>query len=354
MKPAPLATLWAELAELPLVIERCRLERLELETGSGWTRITTVVHLDGGGVTGSGEDVSYGGEDQEALQRAGAPDLLVGARSLGEVARRLDGADLFPAPPSDAAYRDYRRWAFESAALDLALRQAGSDLATVSGRTPRPVTFVYSCGLGSPVDFAPLERRREHQPDLGFKLDAGPAWTDEVVQRLAAMGCVRTVDLKGYYSGTPVDQPVDLALYRRVAELLPEAVIEDGFWSPETEALLGAHAERLAWDAPLHGVDDVRGLPIEPRWMNSKPSRFGSLESLFAVLAHAEERGMTCYGGGQFELGVGRRQIQELASLFHPDGPNDVAPAGYHREASAGELPRSPLAAPSGAPGFGP
>ena len=226
MKPAPLATLWAELAELPVAIERCRLERLELETGSGWTRITTVVHLDGGGVTGSGEDVSYGGEDQEALQRAGAPDLLVGARSLGEVARRLAGADLFPAPPSDEAYRDYRRWAFESAALDLALRQAGTDLATVSGRTRRPVTFVYSCGLGSPVDFAPLERRRDHQPDLGFKLDASPAWTDEVVQRLAAMGCVRTVDLKGYYSGTPVDQPVDLALYRPDSFLYFDSILQ--------------------------------------------------------------------------------------------------------------------------------
>ena len=36
------------------------------------------------------------------------------------------------------------------------------------------------------------------------------------------------------------------------------------------------------------------------------------------------------YGGGQFELGLGRGQIQYLASIFHPDGPNDVAPGGYN------------------------
>ena len=36
--------------------------------------------------------------------------------------------------------------------------------------------------------------------------------------------------------------------------------------------------------------------------------------------------GAGAYGGGQFELGPGRGQIQHLASLFHPDAPNDVAP----------------------------
>ena len=40
------------------------------------------------------------------------------------------------------------------------------------------------------------------------------------------------------------------------------------------------------------------------------------------------------YGGGQFELGPGRGQIQYLASVFHPDGPNDVAPTGFKKFAS--------------------
>ena len=50
------------------------------------------------------------------------------------------------------------------------------------------------------------------------------------------------------------------------------------------------------------------------------------------------------YGGGQFELGVGRGQIQYLASLFHSDSPNDVAPAGYNLDPLDPELPQSPLA----------
>jgi hypothetical protein len=49
------------------------------------------------------------------------------------------------------------------------------------------------------------------------------------------------------------------------------------------------------------------------------------------------------YGGGQFELGPGRGQIQYLASLFHPHTPNDVAPAGYNDPDPADGLPQSPL-----------
>ena len=45
-----------------------------------------------------------------------------------------------------------------------------------------------------------------------------------------------------------------------------------------------------------------------------------------------------------FEQGPGRGQLQYLASLFHPDGPNDLAPAGYNLQLPRGDLPRSPLA----------
>ncbi len=62
---------------------------------------------------------------------------------------------------------------------------------------------------------------------------------------------------------------------------------------------------------------------------------------------------MTLYGGGQFELGVGRGQIQALASLFYADGPNDVAPMGFNEPAARAGLPASPLAPPIGAAGFG-
>ena len=49
------------------------------------------------------------------------------------------------------------------------------------------------------------------------------------------------------------------------------------------------------------------------------------------------------YAGGQFELGVGRAQIQALASLFYPGGPNDCAPGGYNAPEPTAGLPVSPL-----------
>ena len=60
--------------------------------------------------------------------------------------------------------RLYRRWAFESAALDLALRQAGTSLAAALGREARPVTFVVSLRLGEPATLEPVTRRLERYP----------------------------------------------------------------------------------------------------------------------------------------------------------------------------------------------
>ena len=79
-------------------------------------------------------------------------------------------------------------------------------------------------------------------------------------------------------------------------------------------------------DANIHSVEDVDALPFAPKMVNVKPSRFGPLRRLFHMYDTCAERGIGMYGGGQFELGPGRGQIQYLASIFHPDGPNDVAP----------------------------
>ena len=63
----------------------------------------------------------------------------------------------------------------------------------------------------------------------------------------------------------------------------------------------------------------------------------------FEFYDHCEARGIEIYGGGQFELGPGRGQIQHLASLFHPDAPNDVAPKEYNDGGPRPGLPQSPL-----------
>ena len=86
--------------------------------------------------------------------------------------------------------------------------------------------------------------------------------------------------------------------------------------------------------------------------VNVKPSRLGSLRRLFELYERCEERGIAMYGGGQFELGPGRDQIQLLASLFHPDGPNDVAPREFNTGGPRAGLPESPLELRPRATGF--
>ena len=67
---------------------------------------------------------------------------------------------------------------------------------------------------------------------------------------------------------------------------------------------------------------------------------------------YCAQRDIGNYGGGQFELGVGRGQNQYLASLFHPDAPNDVAPTGFNLPEPVPGLPASPLAPAPAEVGF--
>jgi hypothetical protein len=240
--------------------------------------------------------------------------------------------------------QNHRRWAYESAALDLALRQAGRSLADALGRVPRPVTFVRSG--------RPDEQWRALYPELRYKLDATDAWDEAFVGELRASGLVDVVDLKGLYEGEWVDATPSARLYRLVAEGLPRVWLEDPRLNAETESVLEPHRERITWDAAIHSPEDVDRLPFPPRCLNSKPSRFGTVRGLFDFYDLCDARGIGIYGGGQFELGPGRGQIQYLASLFSPEAPNDVAPGGYNsREATPG-LPTSPLAPQAAPVGF--
>ena len=150
-----------------------------------------------------------------------------------------------------------------------------------------------------------------------------------------------------------VDQPADPVLYKRVAEAFPDAWLEDPNLTPETDEVLQPYRDRVTWDAVIHSVADVEALPFPPKTVNVKPSRFGALSQLFAGYDYLEARGIGAYGGGQFELGVGRGQIQALASLFHADAPNDIAPGVYNLPDPPAELPRSPLEPRLVDPGFG-
>jgi len=333
------------IAGLALTVEGYELQERSRTVSSGFERVSTVVTLKGGGEEGVGEDVTYDAGDQRRQLGLGPVLELAGDRTLDGFARHVGGLELFPAaPPEQPAYRLYRRWAFESAALDLALRQVGRSLAEVLEREPRPVRFVVSSRLGEPSSFGPVERRLAAYPGLRFKLDAVPDWDDALIARLVETGAVDSIDFKGAYKGTTVDVQTDPGLYRRVAEAFPDAWLEDpDLTVSEADAVLEPHRDRITWDAPIHSVENIVALPFAPKTVNLKPSRFGSLQALFAGYDFCETRGMGAYGGGQYELGPGRGQIQYLASLFHPDGPNDIAPGGYDALDPPPDLPASPL-----------
>jgi L-alanine-DL-glutamate epimerase-like enolase superfamily enzyme len=330
---------YARIAELALEIEGYRLERLEAPVTRDLTRVTTLVRLAGGGEEGLGEDVTWYAEAHDREQAAGPTRPLSGAWTLESFSSALEIEE------------PHKRWAYESAALDLALRQAGRSLADAVGRTPRAVTFVVSPGLGDPPSADALRRRLELYPELRFKLDPSSEWTDELVHELAATGTVDIVDYKAFYSDLD-SAPPDVALYRRVAEGFPKAWLEDPALTAETDEVLRPHRDRITWDAPIHSVADVEGLAFAPLTLNVKPSRFGFLRELLDFYDFCADRGIGLYGGGMFELGAGRGQIQHLASLFHPDAPNDVAPGAYNEREPRPGLPLSPLPASGDEPGF--
>jgi hypothetical protein len=343
------------IADLPLQIDAYTLEARSRTISAEFERVTTTIHLQGGGEEGLGEDVTYDADQQRSQQARGPVLPLAGTWTLDSFSQHLDTLDLFGGEePSMPAFRHYRRWAFESAAADLALRQAGRSLAEVLGREPRPITFVVSLRLGEPPSAEPVTRRVAAYPGTRFKLDSSPSWDQPFLDSLAATGAVASVDFKGAYKGTIVDTPTDPDLYRRVAETFAEAWLEDpDLTVPEAAKALEPYHDRITWDAPIHGVADIEALPFLPRTINVKPSRIGTWKELLYTYEWCEERGIISYGGGQSELGVGRGQIQYLAAIFHPDEPNDIAPSGYDwADFPETGLPPTPLPADIEPTGF--
>ena len=320
--------LYDAVKDLPLTIERVELEPNVLPL-KHITRRTTVFHLHGGGHEGVGEDVTY--EEGAATRTSSCPTSAASTRST-------PSPSSWPRSRATACGGSSRR----RSTWRCARRAARSPTQSVARRRPsRSSSRRTTRASGSRL-----------APDLRFKLDASDSWTDEVVAELAATGAVDVVDLKGLYEGDWVDATPSAELYGRVAEAFPKAWLEDARINDETRPVLEPHRDRLTWDFPIHSVDDVEALEWPPRCLNSKPSRFGSVRRLFDFYDHCAANGIAVYGGGQFELGPGRGQIQHLASLFHADAPNDVAPKEYNEGGPRPGLPQSPLPAASRDPGF--
>jgi L-alanine-DL-glutamate epimerase-like enolase superfamily enzyme len=259
----------------------------------------SVVTLRGAGAAGRGEHVGWSEAAHVACRDRALPVVPRGRWRLEAWSAALAG--VVPEP--------YDRAALEAAAIDLALRQAGVSLFTLLGRPALPVRYVVS--FGRVAD--PAAEARRH--GVMVKVDADPAWEEDVLAALAATGRVAVLDWKN--TGQRAE-------HERAHRLLPEALIEDPCWALAPWSA-GLH-RRLSADAPLARATDVHRLPVQPAAANLKPARMGGVLEALAGAAACQARGIAVYLGGMFEVDVGRRQLQALAALLCPEGPNDVAP----------------------------
>jgi L-alanine-DL-glutamate epimerase-like enolase superfamily enzyme len=346
-------SLWPKLAELPLVVEGYELDTLSAEMANGQVRTTIQVHVRGGGHEGLGEDVGVMPDWDDPLSMMPASLPLAGEWTLESFCDHLGTVEQWLEPPQWDLARLWRNWAFESAALDLALLQAALPLHEALGRESRPLRFVNSLGLGDPPSTDTIHRRLARYPDVHFKLDAAAAWSLAICEDLAATGKVEVVDFKGQYGMEVEDEQALAAMYGHVLATFPDAILEDPHDLPAVAEAIAPHADRVSYDALITKADDLGTTPVNPiRVVNIKPCRTGSLRTLLELYARCEADGLLMYGGGMGELGVARGQIQLLASLFHPDGPNDTAPSQFNGADPPEGLPTSPLPPEPAATGF--
>ena len=177
------------------------------------------------------------------------------------------------------ASRHYRRWAFESAALDLALRQAGLPLHEALERDPKPLQFVCSTRLTSFDDEAgsttePISKRLAKYPGLEFKLDPENDWTPELIAEIGELADRPGPRSQGSLPGHPGrrrDRSRALpaggrGVPRAHTSRIPTSTTRLG-------ALLEPLADRVTWDAPLHSLADITGRSSGSRRRSTRSRR---------------------------------------------------------------------------------
>ena len=329
-------------------IESYELTGHDREFGD-FTRPSTVVHLRGDGQEGIGEDVVYTCSTTSPTATPARCSTSPAPTTLGEACELLGELDLFP-----ARRRSTRRRA-TTAAGPTSRRRSTSPCARTgspSGRSSSatPSRFASSARPGSAASAThahkssteAIRKRLDAYPDLEFKLDPENDWDAELIDEIAGLAPVRVLDLKGMYRGTPGrrrHRPRALPRGRRdVSRRLPRG--------PRHQRRDRARcSSRTPTGSP--GTRRCTRSPTSRRWRARRSTRSprGSARcgSCWRSTSTASANGIAIYGGGQGELECGRGQIQYLASLFHADTPNDVAPSGYNDPAVPAGMPTSPM-----------
>jgi L-alanine-DL-glutamate epimerase-like enolase superfamily enzyme len=315
------------LAALPVQVSEVSVRRatVSLDDYPGGPRPSSVVVLSGRGRSGFGENVAF--TDEEHARFAARAGALVRRPSDGRGGTgRVDTL-------VDPEARGYERAALEAALVDLALRQAGTTLAALTGVTRMPLRVVTSfAACANPAERARQLRASGHTEDL--KVDVDPAWDSRVQAALAAEPGIAILDFKGRGEARLADE---------LSTLFPEVIFED----PPA----GTRHTRIARDASLADAGAVAAALTEPAAVNLKAPRMGGPLEVLRGLALATRARLPAYLGGMFEVGVGRTQARQLAALFCPEAPNDLAPirnvGAIASEASTGIVIRFDT------PGFG-
>jgi L-alanine-DL-glutamate epimerase-like enolase superfamily enzyme len=294
--PPTAERLAAALADLPVVIDDVACASGAIPVPSyGGPRPTSIVTLSGAGRHGEGEHVGWTNAAHSDFARTLERWDLSGPWRLATLAHALRERGLDP----------YDRAAIEMAAIELALRQRGTTLATLAGVTPEPVRTVVS--FERVAD--PAAEAARH-PGVPLKVDVDAGWSEAVWRALGALGRVAILDWKG---GGNVDA------YTRALAFVPDAIHEDPL-----EPYPAGIAERVSLDAAI--TEPAALDRVAPYACNLKPARMGGVLDAIRAAARCERRDILAYVGGMFEVGIGRRQLRDLASVLCPDGPNDLAP----------------------------
>ena len=243
--------------DLPLVVEGYELDGHSSTVSSEFTRKTTVIRLVGR---------RRGGARRGRHLRRRRAGRAAGARPGPAARRRVDDRrrsratsttlPLFEHEPEQHAYLDYRRWAFESAALDLALRQAGRSLGDVVGRD-RAARDVRRVGRAR----RSADDRRGSAPFSS----STPAFASSSTRRptgrtrsspssRSSGASTRSTSRASTAARSSTTRPTP-TLYRRVIEAFPDAWLEDPALTPETEPVLEPQRgpRHLGRDHPLGG-----------------------------------------------------------------------------------------------------
>jgi L-alanine-DL-glutamate epimerase-like enolase superfamily enzyme len=201
------------------------------------------------------------------------------------------------------------RAALEAGLLDLALRQAGVGLGDLCGVAAAELRTVVSfAAVPTPATQIRALQAAGRGPE--FKIDVDPGWSAAVVTELEShAAAIAVFDCK---------ERGDADLCGRLERACPHALIED----PPA----GARTVRTARDRSLRSPGDVDAAARRGDAINLKAPRMGGPLNVLRALERAAALAPVSYVGGMFEVGPGRVQARQLAALFCPQGPNDLAP----------------------------